>query len=398
MSALQCARDWRQIWDFDQNDEVKAPVKKLSNISIDDVQSLISHERQEIERQVEKSIAKWRALDERKFKNQMKGWAAVKLRLPMKFDYLSKSQAPPIDDGKGERVVSLNSPGETLSYEAELWKIFNETKTIQELRRECAMRRTCSVKNQLQETDANRMILDDRHGLPANDSGPLFTTLHLEFWRQGSNVRRRSMESHRMVLEFLGEQTLLDVHAAIQELTDDSMWTGGNSGMFFIENVFYKTGEVDYVSSIRDWLDEDASRKEYLGITSSLEIKRMESTKLEEIQWSLNTRYVHIHHGDVESSLFLTDIRQTPKHLSLSYPIIHDIWAPSFPVALCEGCKKQAATLVTYPTCSATDGAAQICKSCHDELFGGETSYTMDINAFKEQRDLISAGNAQDSL
>jgi hypothetical protein len=114
----------------------------------------------------------------------------------------------------------------------------------------------------------------------------------------------------------------------------------------------------------------------------------MESVKLKSLKWSLNTRYMHIHHGHVESSVFLTDICQTPKH-PLPYPIIHDIWTHTYFVALCEGCKQRSATLVTPSACEETDGAAQICQSCHHHLFGDKESKSIDIHVFKQQHDLI---------
>jgi hypothetical protein len=51
-------------------------------------------------------------------------WYVDRTRLPEQFDYESKSSDPPLDDGRGDRVVSLEDPTQTLSYHTELWKLF----------------------------------------------------------------------------------------------------------------------------------------------------------------------------------------------------------------------------------------------------------------------------------
>jgi snRNA-activating protein complex (SNAPc), subunit 3 len=393
MSAQECAQQWHALWELEtgQLHRTKLPV---ANEDPFDCSSLISGQKQLIEREVDVGVSKWRALDERKVKKASVGWSACKIRLPLNFDYLSKLDAPPSSRG-GERVVSLVNPTETESYEAELWNIFKATRTIQELKRECGLHQTVAVKDHLDKTDTSRGRVNDRHGLPPPD-GPLHTTIFLEVWRR-SLKEKLAVDSNRMVLEFLGSQTLLDVHTAIQELTENRLWTGGNSGLLFIEDCFYTTGDVDYATPIINWLKEAPSRSSYLGIADELEIKPMDSIKLNDLRWSLNTRYLHMHQGCVESSLFLIDICLTPKH-TLPYPIIHDIWTPTYSVVLCEGCKSRSAILVTPPTCQDTDGAAQICQSCHDALFGDHESHAMDIHIFKQQQDVIPPGDANGPL
>jgi hypothetical protein len=394
MSAQECSDEWRALWAADKDLERLPESLAAAEEGAFDCSSLISHERQLVEREINKSILRWKALDDRKLKNKAVGWAAVKLRLPLEFDYLSKLSSPPPDTLKGERVVSLTNPGETESYETELWKIFNDTRTVGELRMSCGLQKTMDIKDRLGETDASRLRMHDRHGLPAGN-GPIVTTIFLELWRR--SLKGSSVDDNQMILEFLAEQTLFDVHRAIQELTVDGLWTGGKSGLFLIEDTFYTTGDVDYVSSIKDWLNGDSSRKEYLGLSDELGTKSMESSILGSLQWSLNTRYIHIHHGHVESSLFLTDICQSRRH-PLSYPILHDLWSPTYPAVLCEGCQQRAAILVTPSTCPETDGMAQICNSCHEELFRGRQSNAMDIHIFKQQQDLIPLGGAGDSF
>lgn len=386
MSAQECTQQWQALWELDNDNMNKS--NTIATGDLFDCSHLISHEKRLIEQEVNKAVAKWRSLDDRKVKKPATGWGACKIRLPHNFDYLSKLDAPPTPAAvaQGERIVSLVNPNETESYETELWKIFKDTRTLRELKRQCGMKQTMQAKDSLEPADPNRCRVSDRHGLPPAD-GPLVTTIFIEIWRKPlrDNV---VIECNRMVLEFLGDQSLLDVHIAIQELTDDGLWTGGRSGVLLIEDTFYTTGDVDYVTPIQNWLRDDPSRISYLGLAEKLETKPMESIKLNELRWSVNTRYFHMHHGHVESSFFLTDICLTPKH-SLPYPIMHDVWAPSYPAALCEGCQSRSAVLVTPATCKDTDGAAQICQSCHDSLFGDQESNAIDIHVFKQQRDLI---------
>ena len=397
MSAQDCAQEWQCFWELENNRLYRT---RPTNDDPFDCSSLISHEKQLVEDQVDQAVARWRALDDRKVKKVSMGWSACKIRLPLRFDYLSKLDAPPLSD-QGERVVSLVNPAETESYETELWKIFQETRTIQEIKRECCLKQTIDGKDRLEKTDANRFRISDRHGLPPSGGQLVMhttstTTVFIEVWRR--SLRDNSaMDSNRMMLEFLGDQTLLDVHTAIQELTEDGLWAGGNSGLLLIEDTFYTTGEVDYATPIINWLKEDPSRTTYLGLAEKLETKPMESVQLKELQWSLNTRYLHMHHGHIESSLFLTDICQALKH-PLLYPIIHDIWTPTYPAVLCEGCKQRSATLVTPATCKETDGAAQMCQSCHDTLFGDQESKAIDIHIFKQQQDLTPLGDADGPL
>lgn len=101
-------------------------------------------------------------------------------------------------------------------------------------------------------------------------------TITLELWRKPCDDQSQpTPDSSRMVLEFLGTQSLLDVHSAIVDLTQDRFWNqvqaaaaarsrnvddahdynaSDKSGYFFIEGTFYTTGQVDYVTPIRNWL------------------------------------------------------------------------------------------------------------------------------------------------
>jgi snRNA-activating protein complex (SNAPc), subunit 3 len=243
--------------------------------------------------------------------------------------------------------------------------------------------------------------------------------LRLECLRK--QLRRTSTpDSNRMVLEFLGSQTLLEVHEAIVELTDDELWrynvmndqgtastdsdTGNNtdvtdnenksydhntqqqlledhtsissSGYFFIENTFYITGTVDYTTPIMKWLQsgtarEQKRRMEHLGIGPNLpNILSMADVRLYDLPTRLGVRYVHVHHGDVECAIFATDRRLMSQRRvdQLQFPIIHDIWTPSYSIPECEICQNRVAVIATSTTCAVTNGHRALCEACCRQL------------------------------
>lgn len=178
-----------------------------------------------------------------------------------------------------------------------------------------------------------------------------------------------------MVLEFLGSQTLLDVHKTIVELSEDELWKGDDNGFFFIEGTFYTNGSTDYVTPIKQWLasgtkESQSSRAEFLGLTSfdSLESVHMDKVRLDSISFRLGFRCVHVHHGDVECSIFATDRRLINPPPSVSFPIIHDVWAQPASQPDCEACTHAPATLATSTTCEITNGHTMLCHSCARQL------------------------------
>jgi len=324
------------------------------------------------------------------------GWRSMKdrLSLPERFNYTEK---PPEDDEcSGDRVISSDNPTQTLSYHQELWKLFDSIPTYQQL--EDKARDGNQVDNTLrvyQETHVlksgtadchalSRLRMPDRHGLPTrltpfcytssnkqrlNNYSSQSDTITFEIWRRQPK-RGVSSDCQRMVLEFLGSQTLWDFHMILSQMAEDDLWKaavaigdgktctstehdtnfaithtaviGGSnrkedmdsnqrndkvkndedydqhkpSGCFFIENTFYKTGSVDYTKHIMDWIDGNNPskanfiRRSYLGISSSIAVtndKTMKETRLGQVPFRLNIRNYHACHGDVETAVMLVD-------------------------------------------------------------------------------------------
>ena len=303
--------------------------------------------------------------------------------------------------------------------------------------------------------------------LPLSPKLNVMGTMTLEFWRHPFSDRSQpTPDSSRMVLEFKASQTLLDVHRAILDLTQDDFWqqvimnkkkkkkktknnietqqqhnnnssngvTVGNndgpeqeeekdrqckdeddSGFFFVEGTFYYTGDVDYVTPIQNWLlsgneRQRSDRAMHLGLSSSSSSSvisssrsnatgkespfptvHMDKVRLESMPVRLGTRYVHIHHGDVECSFFVVDFQCYPlltttttntdhemahaqqqrqqESLSLSFPRIHDIWNLNCPTPPeCQACQRRLATLVTSTYCEQTNGHKALCHVCAQAL------------------------------
>lgn len=341
------------------------------------------------------------------------GWRYVedRLRLPYNFDYATTGPEPE-DDGTGERVLSLTgllrdgpTQQNTSSYEQELWKLFSSIPSVEQLEQDASagaqLDHTLVVQREIKEMmrdrnppDAHlllRMRMADRHGLPPttpssrNEDGSLrlpdTATIRIECWRRQPK-RHPSPDPARLVLEFLADQTLLDLHSALMQMAEDDLWDNVSakerytqSGCFFIEEKFYTHGSIDYAKPIIDWIDAGSdkphpARRGYLGMSSleKLETKPMKDTRLGEIPMRLGYRYYHACHGDVETSLCLVDRRWTWKEPT-PYPIIHDIWTPSANIPLCEACKVYTAAFITSATCTETDCERRtLCETCRRRL------------------------------
>ncbi len=465
---------------------------------------------------VEDIIPQWRALDERKISasvlvgmqqphdaaatnnKSLPKWYEKHVRLPDGFDYASIRNEPPPDDndeiGGNDRVVHFMDPTQTLSYHTQLWKLFQSIPTRQQIEE------SLCHPHQLPNTDRwfranddredgpgggaiiqgtkscsstdwdfyglSRFRLNDRHDLPPilpkrkqpptnvefNDGSDDYCGLiRLECLRK--QLRRSSTpDPNRMVLEFLGTQTLYDVHCAIVELTDDELWydmaksvpissvlTGMkhtddtddtdnddeqrssrdgdvsnitntseprqepieeqppritmqtmndvnddlSSGYFFIENTFYTTGSVDYTAPIIRWLQtgtarEQKRRMEHLGIGPTVPtIKSMADTKLYDLPTRIGVRYVHVHHGDVECAIFVTDRRlMLQEHVRQihQFPILHDLWTSSYSIPECDICQTRVAVIATSTNCDVTNGHAALCEACARQLRLPQTS------------------------
>lgn len=363
------------------------------------------------EQVVADSIQKWEQLEERKVVSGERNptWYRNHVRLPDHFDYTTQGD-PPVDNNDGDRVVSLEDPTEHLSYERALWDLFASVPTASDLlsRQVHELKRTNEVLEEISQGfkdysridghSLSRLRMKDRHGLPPSDSPHQVPTIVFECWRRLPG-RFGAIEPHRMVLEFLGTQTLLDLHRSIIELTDDRLWNRSrsaqedtiDSGFFFMEGIFYSVGTVDYVTPIRSWLscnEKSASRLKYLGLKGvSLSSRPMQGIALQDLEMRLGVRYVHVHHGDVECSIYLIDRKISPKQVT--YPLIHDIWTPPFATSVdCEACRTRTATVVTSTLCE--EGHRLLCKPCCRQLCVPE-EHVEEFMVWKGQSDL-SAG------
>ena len=355
------------------------------------------------------------------------GWHANRLRLPENFDYETRQPMPPEDDAGGDRVVSLEDPSVHLSFERELWKLFRSVPTLEELEEEAMSGAKCQRMRHLHDEIAkglqkhtrldchalSRLRMSDRHGLPSAKGTSLVTTIRLECWRRHLK-RGSSPDGYRLELEFLASQTLKDVHDAICELSMDELWTSSDngdsenaapSGMFLIEGVFFTAGSVDYATPIIKWLGDSSShplRRTFLGlpVNEPLVFKPMSEARLEQLKWRTGVRYCHSHHGDVECSVFLTDIRRCYKTPYSSYPVIHDVWTPVYPFIECEACHHRVGVLSTSANNEVTDGGPRaLCESCYLQLHPSneQPSNVQKYSIWRDQVDLSVENDSPDA-
>jgi snRNA-activating protein complex (SNAPc), subunit 3 len=215
-----------------------------------------------------------------------------------------------------------------------------------------------------------------------------------------------------MSVEFLKSHTLLDFHRVLVEQARDDLWKklgdahgddAGNEsksdetsstddGYFFIEDTFYISGTtaVEYVKPILAWLTENdwedgddvgtrtgaLERLSRLGVpvtsVADLKVVRMSETRLEDLPLRLGVRYAHVHHGNVECSVYCVDrrvqvVRSSDDVATWSrlFPILHDVWTNPYNTPTCEACQHRTAALVSTPTCEVTDGGPRpLCRSC----------------------------------
>ncbi len=387
-----------------------------------------------VDESVNIAVKLWKDLEERKVKSaplhneqqeaaskkrgRPEGWNNTnRLRLPEFFDYETRLFVPP-QDSTGEKVVSLEDPSMHLSLEHELWNIFKNVPTLQEIESSALQGAACHHMRTL-HTEMTRGILKqsrmDCHGLsrlrmcelhelPVCMNGEEATTIRLECWRRQLK-RGSSPDGNRLVLELLGSQTLQDVHDVIVELSHDDLWDDSQhetelpSGLFFIEDTFYTTGTVNYVKNITTWLNDTNAgqvRRVYLGLPVNdepLKVKTMSSIRLEQLEWRLGVRYVHVHHGDVECSVFLTDIKRGLISPKTTFPLVHDVWSPSYSVAECEACQRRVGVLCTCADNPLTNGGPRaLCELCFKQLYpSGEmpsSATVLKYSVWRDQDDL----------
>jgi len=411
------------------------------------------------------------------------GWHANRIRLPDFFDYECKGeqpQPPPTleidnDDEAGgqeekcsrrRQVISLDDPTIRLDYESELWKIFKDTPLAKDIEQDAVQGSICKntirVKNEIQDglkeytrLDAHslsRLRKRDRHHWPrvvVNQSqqqdsrnGISGATIRIECWRKQMK-RGSGSDPYRCELEFLDSQTLQDMHNIIVECSQDELFNHGmqssqeletrrsnsngkklqSSGFFFIEDTFYTTGEVDYVSFILQWLDDEVtidlkkkapsddtkkkrkytkktpppvirSRREFLGIKKDIELKvvPMKDTKLSDIVFRVAYRYVHVFNGDCESAIFFSDVslRMSNENVSDSqYPLIHDIFTTTTSTSTvqessnCQGCDHGPAMLMMLDDELCDGGPTLLCSLCYAKIHYNEDGTELRYNNFR---------------
>lgn len=440
-----------------------------------------------VNKELSKSIRKWRNLNERRIIPEHESKRQKRLGrpkrdienhvcLPYGFDYECNIDGPSSlvqDENNGSRVevIDLMRPNKKLDYETELLKIFHaiptfkylETEAVEKVKEVSSEASTESGKakimidqHQIYDMHAiSRIRTKDRHQFPSTGSGLVTHELHgYREWGTGSRsirgskvkvvgtlkslvnncfngtivrieclkrqfVRGATTDANRLEMEFLGHQTLADVHKIIVQQAQEISWSDEeedefDSGLFFIENNFYVAGSVDYSKPIIKWLRErdsegnEVPRCDALGITKSkIAVKKMASTRLDSIAFRLGVRYLFMFHGDLQASVFFTDTRTRLKHEIIptkSYPLILDGWSQSKPHQqnidhICVACQHQTAVVVCVGDELANGGdPTSLCTRCYHALhYDSEGNLRYDnfqvlpIEAF--QQDIASCSN-----
>lgn len=361
-------------------------------------------------------VERWRDLDERRIipQQQEPKWYIQHIRLPRGFDYATRESMPSEENDDGDRVISLQDPEHTLSYHRELWKLFAEIPTAEQIEEHAvgpevgklfphltAIRREISDEPLSDAHGMSRLRVSNRHAVPTAGKRGMVDTIVFECWKRQLK-RGASPDANRMIAEFLGSQTLQDVHQTIVELAEDELWEERSktptSGFFFIEGTFYATGFTDYITTIQNWFLTD-QRKEgrlaYLGLnpsTDKFSVHSMASIELRTLPLRLGVRYVHVHNGDVECAIFCVDRKLSRQHV-MPYPILHDIWARRYHVPECEACQHNIAVIVTATDCDEL-GHRALCHSCARQLRLQERkgSKIERLSIWRSQADLSVSG------
>eukprot|EP00553_Chaetoceros_curvisetus_P011345 CAMPEP_0204636684 /NCGR_PEP_ID=MMETSP0717-20131115/34593_1 /ASSEMBLY_ACC=CAM_ASM_000666 /TAXON_ID=230516 /ORGANISM="Chaetoceros curvisetus" /LENGTH=234 /DNA_ID=CAMNT_0051655813 /DNA_START=45 /DNA_END=749 /DNA_ORIENTATION=- len=198
-------------------------------------------------------------------------------------------------------------------------------------------------------------------------------------------------------------------------------------GYFFIEDTFYTVGDVDYVTPILQWLNEDLppvkskkgtlkkSRKRHLGIPDvELKRARMQDVKLGDLSMRLAHRYVHVYNGDCETAIFFTDVamRMKDEHVERGeYPLVHDIWTNSTSSlvhnpTICHGCEHCPAVVLTLEDELTDGGPTPLCADCYKSIHYTSDGSEMNYNNFQavplailqNLKDLSNSHDVNDAL
>lgn len=434
-------------------------------------------------------------------------WNQNRIKLPDFFDYTCKGeppQPPPNPTNLRRKVISLDDPTQHLDYECELWKIFKDVPLATEIEKEAVEGHACvetmKIRNEIEEgmkdysrMDAHalsRLRKRERHhwpriNLPTKKKkkrsrgnqewtglGDICgATIRVESWRR--QLKRGSgCDPNRCEVELLESQTLLDLHNVLVTCAQDDLFTYGRkreviaesdngqnlggggetldganddsfNGYFFIEDTFYTHGDVDYVTPIIEWLNEEVtcdanrgkkrtkskgkkrknassfvrSRREYLGIDRDVELKilPMKDMKLVDLSFRLASRYVHVFNGDCESAIFFSDVsmRMSNENIKESkYPLVHDIFTTTTCIstiqdsATCQACERGSAIVMTLNDEMADGGPTLFCAVCYAKLHynkdGTELLYNnfevVPLSVLQNLRDLCVGNDTIDSL
>jgi len=374
-------------------------------------------------------------------------WGGHKrIRMPDFFDYTSQRSPPnpsaftPAENSERRQVVSLDDPSQKIDYEEELWNIFDKVPRQREID-SCVYqgslcRNLLLLKEEIEKECVDYSRLDahalarlrkrERHNWPRISNSVKCesvygTTIRMEFWRKHVGRGSKS-DPNRCEMEFSSTQTLLEVHNAISQFAGDDLFHKGTQmkakasisrtteasiqpgcGYFFIEGTFYTIGNIDYVTPILEWLNEDLnqvsgnvandrSRKQYLGIQDSvLKQVRMEDVELGDIVMRLAHRYVHVYNGDCETALFFSDITVRMKSENMvneTFPIVHDIWTNAnaslvHGTCICQGCDHCPAVVMTIEDEMTNGGPTLLCSSCYRKLHYGKDGCELKYTNFR---------------
>lgn len=341
---------------------------------------IIPSRRSLVQKHIDLRSREWQSLDERRVSSKSDEETSQRVKLPKDFDYSTKlPQPPPEDDDSGDRVVSLEDPTKTFSYEKALWRVFAKLPAADELETEQLM--DAKITNSLRVKDEitegaleytrldghaiGRLRLADRHSLPEEpicQEHELISTLTFECLRSHP-YRGCFNDPNRLVIEVPASETLLYLHRILCELSKDPFWEDQvasdhqasneeqgsgdpaqliNSGVFFVENVFYTFGAIDYSEPLQEYLTAPGflKRNRRLNVEMSPQKFSMKETKLEDLELRLGVRYLHVCHDNEETTVFLVDRRLANPRIK--FPLFHDIWTPTCVPPFCWKCNNIA--------------------------------------------------------
>lgn len=398
-----------------------------------------------VSKHISAAISKWKDLNDRRIVSYDSNVSKMgsgrkrdntedKVHLPFLFDYKNKLESPPLiseNQSDARKVLDIVNPGNTLYYETELWKIFNALPKAEDLEdiikekivtasaSEDIPKQTLILKRCIDDIRSEQFIdvhamsrvrMKARHHFPSSGSALISETRHgykswqvqetqpnllsrssfskntsirLEFMKKQYS-RGPILDNNRLELEFLGSQSLLDVHKAITKHARDASFDVSSSfafesGLFFIEDVFYVTGQIDYSKEIIEWLKAtNGPRFDALGISMrNLRVKPMSESLLSNLSFRIGVRYVHLFHGNIQTNCFFTCVRPLTSNEITgdveSYPLILDEWSLHNNLSqTCYACQHRTATCVCINDEFTNGDPTMLCSRCYFSLHYGK--------------------------